>query len=795
MLRNNFKIAIRNLWKNKASSFINLFGLTTGLSSCLLIGLYIQHELSYDSFQSNGERIARVIMEYSFEGTPEPKRGNFTSTKVAPVFTRTFPEVESAVRMTDRDMIVRHKDNLVTEPNFMFADSTFFDVFAHHFLEGNPQMSLDGPFKMVLTESASKKYFGNESALGKILLVGSDETPYEVTGVMDDYPQNSQIKFDLLASFSSLGVNQEETYFDANYTTYLLLTDAASFPKLQEKVTSFMKEEMAGSGASINYILENFRDVHLHSEYAGFVPNNSIAYLYILGAVVLLILIIVCFTYVNLSTAKSIDRAKEIGIRKVVGAARAQLFWQFMGESGILFFASILVSILVTLIALPYFNDLSGRQLQFQALLTPSFMLFAVLVTAAVSVLAGIYPAAVLTRLQPVRVLKGVFRTDHGGKWVQQSLIVFQFAISAFLIAATIIIQKQLYFIQNKKLGYDREHVLVLPMNARILSNISVIKKELKTNPSVLSVTSTYSTPVKIAGGYSIRTETMPENEQIAVAGNPIDEDYIQTVGLQLISGNDLSEQDMRDVSWDNVDDRKYHFILNEKAAEQLGWTPESAIGQKMFMGSRYGTVKGVVKDFHFESMHVAIKPLVLFSEIRGRNLLLKINGVNLIETISALESKWKSLVPYAPFEYHFLDDDYNELYKSELNLGTIMNLFATIAIVLACIGLFGLSSYTVKQRVKEIGIRKVLGASTVNIVALLSGNFIRLVLIAILLSSPLAYFLMRNWLQDFAYRIDIEWWVFALVGLLAIAIALLTTSLQSIKAAVMNPVESLKSE
>lgn len=795
MFRNNFKVAFRNLWNNKFSSLINSFGLTIGLTSCLLIGVYIQHELSFDNFQEKGERIARVIMEYSFDGSPEAKRGNFTSTKVAPVFVRTFPEIESAVRMTDRDVVIQHNDNFIREPNFMYADSTFFKVFSIHFLQGNLEVALDGPNNVVLTESASIKYFGSESPLGKTLIAGNDNTAYKITGVVRDYPANSQIRFDFLASFSSLGMNQEETYFDANYTTYVLLHEGASLPALQGKVTNFMKDEMKDSGASINFIFEEFARIHLYSAYPAFVPNNSIAFLYALAAVAALILAIVCFTYINLATAKSLVRAKEVGIRKVVGASKTQLFLQFIAESGILCVVSVVLSTIIAALVLPYFNQLTERQLLTQDLYSPSFILFGFILTVCITVLAGSYPAFVLTGFQPAKVLKGIFRNSGSGKWLQPSLIVFQFAISAFLIVSTLIIQEQLEFIQHKKLGFDREHVLVLPMNQSELPNLSSIKQELKSVPHVLNVSSTASTPVRIAGGYNMRSDVMPEKEQIGVAGNPIDEGYIKTAGLEIIAGSDLTDQDMRDVASENHEERRYHFILNKSAASQLGWTPETAIGKNMFMGNREGAVKGVIRDFHFESMHTTIKPLVLFSEIRSRNLLLKLDGFNLAETISDVERKWKELVPNIPFEYNFLDDEYTTSYQSERQLSTVMNLFAVIAIVLACLGLFGLSSYMMQQRTKEIAIRKVLGASMLNIVNLLSGKFARLVVLAVLLAYPAAYFLMNSWLQDFAYRTQINLWTFFIVGLVALAIALLTVSIQSFRAAVVSPAESMKSE
>lgn len=797
MFTNYLKIAWRNLVRNKANTVINVFGLTVGLSSCLLIGLYIQHELSFDTFQQKGNRIVRLIMEYRFDGSQESSQGNFTSTYVAPVFVRTFPEVQSAVRMTSSAVTVRYEDKLVREPNFMFADSSFFDLFAAQFRLGNPRMALDGPNKVILTETTAKKYFGTDNPVGKILLIGSDSTAYQITGLVADYPTNSQIKFDFLASFSSLKANQEQTYFNANYTTYLLLKNEGSLATLAPKITPFMKKEMAGSGAFITFHPEPFSRIHLHSNYDAFVPNTNITYLYILSAVALLILLIVGCTYINLSTARSLERAREVGIRKVAGARKAQLFWQYIGESGMVCLVALLLSLVVVLVALPAFSNLTQVSLTARTLFSPYFLLFALLITVAMSLLAGSYPALVLTSFQPIQVLKGLFKHSGSGRTMQQSLIVFQFSISIALLVGTFIIQKQLAFIQQKKLGYDREHVLVLPISQRMVSNLSAIKQELKTNPDVLSASRCVSTPVSIVGGYNMRSATMSEKAQMGVTANPVDEDYIKTTGLQLVAGESISEQDVKDVLLaDEKTPRQYHFVLNESAAKKLGWTPQQAIGQRMFLdNSRPGVVKGVVRDFHFESLHAAIKPLVLFPEDYGRQLLVKVSGRNLPQTIAFVETKWKQLAPYLPFEYRFLDDDYTKLYQSEQQLGTVMDLFAGIALVLTCLGLLGLSAYIVQQRTKEIGVRKVLGASVASIVSLLSRDFLKLVIVSVILASPVAWWAMNRWLNDFAYKIDIEWWFFAVAGLLAVGIALLTVSFQSIRAALMNPVKSLRSE
>lgn len=782
-----------------------------GLSSCLLIALFIRHELSYDNFETKGPRIARVIMGYRFDGGGDMRWGNFTSTKVAPTFKRNFPEVETAVRMYKIERTVSYRDKLFTEKKMMFADSSFFDVFSFGLLKGDIHTALNGPKKIIVTESTARRYFGNEEPVGKLLRVGTDSAIYEVTGLMEDLPSNSQIKFDFVASFSSLYANQEETYFNANYGTFLLLRDEGSFATLQPKVTAFMKKEMTGKGATIDFFLEPFKRIHLYSEYVGFEPGTSIVYIYILGGVALLILIIACSTYINLSTARSVERAREVGVRKVIGAGKGQLFWQFIGESFLLCLIAVVLSLGVVLLVLPAFNKLADRVLPAASLFSLPFLGLSLGIAVVVALLAGSYPALILTKFQPVKVLKGAFKNTRSGQGLRQSLIVFQFVISVFLIVSTFIMQGQLTYIRNKKLGYDRDHVLVLPLNRKMMPKIDYIKTTLTSNKDIVSVSHSSESPVSIQGGYNMRSAVMPEDQQLGVTGCRIDEDFIRTTGLQLIAGEDLTQQDMRDANPDffaatsgagsggGADSSKepiFHFILNESAARQLGWTPKDAIGKRMFLdATRPGFVKGVVKDFNFESLHNAIRPLVLYPEMRSGTLLVRVTGQHMPETIQFLETKWKDLVPYIPFEYHFLDEDYNRVYSSELRLGQVMNLFSGIAIVLACLGLFGLSSYAAKQRVKEIGIRKVLGASLTNLALLLSANFVRLALVAIAIAYPLSWWAMTKWLQGFVYRTDIDWKTFLVAGLMVMVVTLATVSIQAVKTALLNPVKNLKAE
>ncbi|HLY71945.1 MAG TPA: FtsX-like permease family protein, partial [Puia sp.] len=519
-----------------------------------------------------------------------------------------------------------------------------------------------------------------------------------------------------------------------------------------------------------------------------------------------LILIIACSTYINLSTARSIERAKEVGVRKVIGAEKQQLFWQFIGESLLVCLLAILFSLAIAALTLPYFNQLSQKELHAGSLFSLPFTLFSLAVAVLVSFISGSYPAIVLSGFQPIKVLKGSFKNSGSGQWLRKSLIVFQFVISVFLIVATIMMQKQLYYIQHKNLGYDREHVLILPMSSSMFTHMDMngsslmrmdfIKQEFKQNPDVLSISRCHRSPVEGGGGYNMRSDKMPENEQVAVTANPADEDFIETTGLQLIAGSSFNAQDVKQADDTNSKTRLYHFVLNESAAKQLGWTPQQAIGKKMFLGDdRPGYVKGVVRDFNFQSLHDPIKGYILFPERWARELLVKLSGHDLSQTIAFLESKWKILVPERPFEYRFMDDDYNKLYDAELRLGKVMNLFSFIAIILACLGLFGLSSYSAQQRFKEIGIRKVLGASVSNIVIALSKDFIRLTLVAMVIAFPIAWWTITKWLEDFTYRTNMSWTIYLIAGALTLLLAMLTVSMHAIRVALKNPVKSLKTE
>lgn len=792
MIRHYLKTAIRSLTRNSFFTGINLIGLSIGLTCCLLMVLYIRHELSYDQFQEKGGRISRVIMEYSFAGG-EKTKGNYTSAKVLPAFQQQFPEVESGVRCTMVNRIIRYEDKLFTEKRFLFADSSFFKVFSFPLLQGHPAQVFRHESGLVITESAARKYFGTDNPIGKVLLVSAKQEPFQITGIVADPPSNSQIKFDFIAPFTSLGI-PEDTWWNANYTTFLLHRKESDRAALQSQIPAYMDKEMAEPGVRVRYELEPFFDVHLHSPYDGFEPAGNIQYLYMMGFVAFLLLLVACFTYINLSTARSLERAKEVGIRKVSGALKQQVFWQFSLESILICFFALLVSFGFATILLPFFNQLADRSLQASQFLDPTFLAIVFGLTLLVGFAAGSYPAVLLSGFLPVSVLKGAFKNTGSGNTLRKSLIVFQFSISVFLLMGTGVVHNQLSYIQNRNLGYSKDHVFVLPLDQKLNDKINLVKSELRQNPNIQGLSKAYESPVRINGGYGVSKSNLPSSPSWTVTANPVDDEYLKVCNIELLAGENINRTDIENAETTDSTKFRFAFILNETCARMLGWTPQQAIGQMLFLGNdRPGFVKGVVRDFHFQSMHTAIGPLMMMPGGWANTLLVKTSGGNPENTVAFLKEKWAKLAPYRPFEPRFLDDEFQELYESEKRTATVFNLFSGIAIVLACMGLFGLSAYSARQRMKEIGIRKVLGASVWQITVLLSRSFLLLVLVASLVALPIAWWMMDKWLQDFAYRTDLQIWMFAGSTLILGVLTLLTVGIQATKAAVGNPVRALR--
>lgn len=799
MFKNYLKTAFRNLGKNKLYSGINIIGLTAGLAACLLIGVFISHELSYDKFNKNADRIVRVTMEYKNAETINTTAT--TGTKVGPQFKRTFPSVEEYTRTFLSHGIIKYGEKVFDEQRILFADDPFFKIFSFKLVEGNPLSVLDAPEKIVLTKSMAQKYFGDENAVNKTLSVFGKEMI--VSGVCDDAPQNSQIKFDFVTQFLNLGNNvKTEKWWEANWITYLMVRDKKDIPQLQQQVAAYMKTNEVRTEARLEgndyltYHLEPLKTVHLRSSLAGFEPNGNMPYIYMFGVIALLILVIASANYTNLATAQSTGRGSEIGMRKVLGASKKQVFFQFIGESTVITFVSAGLALALGILLIPYFNNITGKEFTSEALLQPmpivSLGLFAIIV----SFLAGFYPAMILSGTKVMGVLKKGFRITGGSGTLRKSLIIVQFSISVFLIIYTAIILQQMNFMQTKNLGYDKGHIAVLPIGGKMRNDFQNIKEAIAHVTGVEGVTAAYETPEFVEWGDGIEVTDENGKKEISLNAMPVDLDFTKTMKMQLIAGRDFQQSDfaMMDTS-NNGENFRVPYIINESLLKKIGWTPQQAIGKIINRGVE-GPVVGVIKDFNFNSLREPIGPLLIFlGRDYSRSFMVRINGKDIKPTLGRLEMLWKQRVPDRPFTYHFLDEDYNKLYVGEQRSSALFTVAATLAIILACLGLFGLAAFTTVQRTKEIGIRRVLGANITSITMLVAKNFLVMIGIAILIAIPLAWYAGNQWLQDFAFRIPLQSWVFIAAALATIVIALATVGFHSVRSALMNPVKSLRTE
>lgn len=794
------KIALRHLLKDKRYSFIILFGLSLGITCCLLITLFVKHEISYEDFHVQAKRIARVCMDYSIGG--EGNKGDATSTYVGPSLQKNFPEVESFVRLAYSPRIVKNGENLFVEQHFIYADSNFFSVFSYPLLSGDSKTALCGPYKLVISRSMAIKYFGNDQVIGKVIKISSRGDDYTITGVAADCPKNTHLQFDFIGSFATFGndVLNQRTYWNANYTTYLLLKSETGFTSLEPKIKPFMKKEMGNdlndSNSYVTYFLEPIQKIHLYSPYQNDGQAGSITYVYVVCAVAFLILLIACFTYINLSTAKSTERAKEIGVRKTAGAYRSQIFMQFICEAFWLVSLAFIVSIALTYFTLPLFNHLVNRSLEWKDLLSANIMLTLVSLLLVVSLFSGLYPAYLLASLNPVLVLKGQYKHSGKGLFLRKCVFFVQFVISVFLIITALVIQQQLHYFQTKELGYDKENVVILPLDGKILAQIDAFKQEIKSKTGALFVGKSDFTPNHIFSGYSMQKPDMGDSEGFGVNAAVIDEEYLDASGIKLIAGRNITQKDMDAADQETDSLRYYYFILNESAVKQMGWTAEGAIGKKMSLDpTRPGEVKGVVKNFHTASLRQAIKPLVLFPGKYGQYLLVKLPAGQTRESIIKIETLWKKMFTHRPFDFSFLEDKYNALYDKETRMSKALNVFTIVAIFLALFGLFGLSAYEVNQRSKEISIRKIVGNPVSAIVANLSAPFLKLILFSCCLAIPLTWIVCSRWLEEFTFRIQLEWWYFVLPCMALILVAFITISIKVVGAAKSNPVKYLRME
>lgn len=803
MFKNYFKTAWRNIRKNKLFSAINILGLSIGIVLCFIIMLYVQDELSYDRFNKNADNIVRINFNASMNGGKINESG--VMAPVAQTVKKDFPEVIDAVRLVQIGAAkVTYGDKIFKDDVFAFADPQLFSIFTLPFIEGDAKTALQQPHSVVLTKSTAEKYFGKESALGKTLGFNNNSDLYKVTGVIEDIPSDSHFHFDMFGSMSSYSEATSDSWMYGSFHTYLLLkpgTDLnrmeARFPAMVEKymgpqiqqAMGLSLEQFRTKGNDLGFSLQPLTDIHLNSyTTTEFEPGGTSSYVYIFAAIALFMLLVACINFINLSTASASKRAKEVGVRKVIGSGKFQLVKQFLSESLLITMCALILAFVLVQLALPEFNAISGKQLHMDLKPITAFITLGLLV----GLLAGIYPAFYLSSFKPIAVLKGKLTIGNRSFGLRSGLVVFQFFISVGLIISTIIVYQQMKFIQNKNLGYNKEQILTIPNSYVLGKNEQVYKQEMLKDPRVVNATASWYKPAGPSNKNNALAYAEGHDKEVLTAVEyHIDENYIPTLGIQMAAGRNFS----KDFTTDSLG-----LLINESAAKVFGWNAATAIGKNIIrVNSDRGTnvafhVVGVVKDFNFKSLHEPITPLFMNLQPEG-GLIFKIKTTDIAGLLATMKKQWQEFNPDEPFTYAFMDDLYNKTYAAEQKTGTILNIFAVLIIFVACLGLFGLATYTAEQRTKEIGIRKVLGASVTQVTQMLSKEFIKLVLIASLIAFPVAWWAMHKWLESFAYRIDISWWVFVLAGFAALFIALLTVSFQAIKAALMNPVKSLRTE
>jgi putative ABC transport system permease protein len=802
MFKNYLKLTFRNLLKHKVFSFINIAGLAIGIACSILIILFVTSELSYDKFHHKADRIYRLAVKGLVSNTKI--KHPLSSAITFKMLLQDFPEIEQGVKFLYLGNIIVDTDEKVfCETNAAAVDGNFFDVFSFPLVKGSPETVLKRPNSVVITREIAGKYFGENNALGKMLkieLPGNLGTlDFEITGISENVPDNSHFHYNFLISLVSFPDVINNPHWHANnFISYILLKERSSWKELEAKLPEFTRKYLGGDkfdqwvakGNSWEYFLQPLTEIHLHSDLDWeFEPNGNAVYVYIFLVVAVFILLVACVNFMNLTTAKSAARAKEVGLRKVVGSSRSNLVKQFLGESIIISFIALVLAIVIVESLLPAYSNFIGRQLEIRYfdnfIVIPSLIALALLV----GLLSGSYPAFFISAFKPVSVLKGKLKEGAKSSWLRNTLVIFQYSISIILIIGTIVIYKQLNFIQNEKLGFDKEHVIVIKNPQALKGNISPFKEKLLQYPGVQNVSISHRVPGKTFNNFGFGAEGVKETFLLDICC--CDPEFKDVMKLEMARGRFFS----RDYPTDSSG-----IILNEAALKVLGW--DQPINKKLDDGNPQNIfhVIGVVKDFHYESMHQKVRPMGLLFlngtyKWPANYISVRVNPGNISQTIQLIENTWDAFSPKFPLEFSFLDEDYNRLYKNEQQTHQLFIIFSFLAIFIACLGLLGLASFMAQQRTKEIGIRKALGATVNHITVMMSKDFTKWVLLANIVAWPMAYLAMHKWLQDFAYRIELSWWMFVFAGVLAFIIALLTVSFQVLRAARKNPVESLQYE
>jgi len=788
MLRNYVKVAIRNVSRFKGYAAINIVGLAIGMAGCIIITLWVIDELSYDRFHSEGERIFRVIKD----GGPDERsnRSALTSPPIAPYIKENFPEVVLASRFGNwGNRVVICENESFMEPRYEHVDPEFFEMFSFQFVKGDPSTVFADMYSVVLTEATARKYFGDANPMGRTLSIEGN-FDVTVTGVLADLPTNSSLQFDLLSPFSLLSEFIGEEPFAAwgfnAFTSFVQLAEKESAAALAPKIVDLYSrhESDMDEGLVLQPLLEIHLDPSMRHNYDGIGDRK---YVYIFSALAVFVLLIACINFMNLATARSARRAREVGMRKVVGASRRSIALQFIGESILLSAVALLFALLLVEIYLPVFNELAGKELSLGNIQTGAMLMGLAAVVLVTGILSGSYPAVVISSLQPVMVLKGGAASGAKGALFRKILVVAQFSLSIVLIIGVMVVSRQVKYLHDRDLGINTDHVVSVRMVGDSNVQYPLLRDRILEAPGVISVTGSFDSPEDISSspGCPEWDGKLP-GEDWPIRAEFVDFDYFETFQIELAAGRTFSR--------DFPSDSNEAYIVNEEAVRRM--RIESPVGQNFAFWDRPGKIVGVVKDFHFQPLHNKIEPIVFTMNPEWLSRIhLRIRPDNVAATMAAVEEIWKDLCPHYPFDYHFVDEDYDNLYRAERRMSVILGYFTFLAILIACLGLFGLASFMGEQRTREIGIRKALGATVSGIVIMFSREFTKWVLISSVIAWPVAYFVMRKWLENFAYRTELGWYSFALATVMAVVIAWITVAYQSIRAASANPVDSLRSE
>ena len=785
MLKNYLKVILRNIRKHKGYSFINITGLAIGMACCLLISIWVLDELSYDRFHTNAPQLYRVEEDQQYSGrvfhvtvTPHP---------LAPALIEEIPEILDATRYVwSGGLLFRYGEKAFFEYSIRAVDPSFFQMFTFPLIKGDKNRALESAYSIVINEDIAEKYFGMEDPLGKVITINNTHE-FTVDGVIQSVPHNSILQFEVLIPYAFLEkIGRTNLEFGSNSIgTYVQLRPNATMDQVNAKISGFIKAKVPDSATEL--VLKPLTRIHLHSYWGYEKDVGAIQYVYMFSIIALFVLLIACINFMNLSTARSSNRAKEVGMRKVVGALKSHLIRQFYGESVVFAFIALILAVIIVTVMLPIFSDFADKDLSWNVGGIVTILIGLTAITFFTGLVAGSYPALFLSAFQPVKVIRGALKSGAASSWFRKILVVVQFSLSILLVIGTVVVYQQLTYMKNKRLGWDKEHLVYIPLRDDVRKVYDTLKTELVKDPHVLNVTASSQLPSNIGSNSSnFNWEGKDPNFTTLIGNNSVDFDFIETLKIEMKEGRSFSKEYSSDAS--------SGFVINEEVAKLMG--RESVVGESCMFFGREGTIIGVTRNWHYQPVRNEIEPLAIYIEPEwNRVMLIRIPTGNISESIKSIETVWKRVIPTYPFEYYFLDENFDEMYRTEESIGTLLKYFTVLAVFVACLGLFGLASFTSEQRTKEIGIRKVLGANVSNITLLLCREFFLLVLVSNIIAWPVAYFLMKGWLQKYAYRTSLSVFIFVAAMGIALMVAFLSVSFQAIRAATANPVDSLRYE